>query len=142
MKSLQNIIHEKLHLQSDKIKETETEYTFDLETLGTLTINVPFSLYIPSRFETVEIVKIIKTTDEFDEDVWAFYTNDKDLDEKWRTVTLSALGVKNLFINCPKSNNQRVCAPLIGYVNNGKYVGKRLGIRVAHLGDTIIDYKN
>ena len=142
MKSLKNIIHEKLHLQSDKIKETETEYTFDLETLGTLTINVPFSLYIPSRFETVEIVKIIKTTDEFDEDVWAFYTSDKDLDEDWRTVTLSALGVKNLFITCPKSNNQRVCAPLIGYVNNGKYVGKRLGIRVAHLGDTIIDYKN
>jgi len=126
MKQLHNFIIERLKLTS-KSKQYEPFQIVDKDLDLDITIKLPFDIEIADINETATIVEIKKTKNEYNETVWAFYENDDELDEKWRVMTLSAGGVRNLFIK--KANKNIGFAPLISYVN-GKHLGKRKHIKL------------
>lgn len=137
MKNIKDILLEKLILNKDS-KSINKVYTFeDDNNRINLSINLPFKFYFPDIDKTAEIKVIKKIKNEFNEDVWAFYEYDKELDNEWRVVTLSAMGIINIFIKGPKDNYRIKTQPLVSYINH-KSFGKRTNIELDDPDETVI----
>ena len=142
MKNIKDILLEKLcHQQVNEklvinknIKSYPSEYEFKLNSLE-FKIKVPFSFNIIPLNQSIEIIKIEKQKNEFNEEVWSFYFNYDD--NEWRFVTLNANGVYNVFIRGKIQNKKMKCEPLLFYGPEAKHIGKRMEIEVDNIYDVI-----
>ena len=128
MKRLKDSILEKLIInKNSKIKKDNTyefledSYTPELK----LKINMPFSFYFPTIHEEVQIDKIVEGENSYGEPCWDFFIVRDN--QEYKVVTLSKMGVINVFIKGPQSNfTHAKPSPAITYITygNDKHIKK------------------
>lgn len=133
MKNIKDILIEKLIINKNSVSKDNKYHFVHKETNIDLYVKLPFYFFMPELEEKALIEKIEQHENEFGETVWAFYEYDKSVDNYWRVVTLSTMGIKNVFIRYLTSTIE----PLIFYIN-GKHYGKRTQLELDNPKDTII----
>ena len=136
MKTINTYIFEKLKLSQKNSKNSFFEFNDEDSSLN-FEVRLPFNFYFPELNKSATITKIVKTKNEFNDTVWAFYENVEDND--WRVITLRTEGVKNVFIK--KHNNVSRAKPLVHYIN-GDNIGERHFVEVENLSDIIVENKS
>ena len=143
MKKLKDIIFEKLKLNK-KSKSKYNTYTFNLKSnskVSKLTINLPFEFNFPEINTIVRIDKIAEEIDDFNYSHFNFLMV-KD-NREYKVVTLSEIGIYNIFIKLINNTNSRdIVRPLIKYINTDnhiKFIDKSLITELLDPDTTIVD---